>query len=226
MRTNVSLKANGATCWCNHVSVLSQTIDTTYWPGSVGVSVSECQCRCVSVGVSVSVSQCLFSVSVCQCQCVSASVSVPVCLCLSVCSQCRCVSASVSVPVCQCLCVRASVSVSVCQCWCVVPDGTEGKEVEVEENKHISLVGEGNLKIEDLWQTHEAVYVCTASNSQGEAVTAQAQLTVLGKYSQGALYAHTGWDESGISFESNIESNIIKISNMNRIRIFSGSKFD
>ncbi|KAK2193930.1 hypothetical protein NP493_4g00006 [Ridgeia piscesae] len=57
--------------------------------------------------------------------------------------------------------------------------GTEGKEVEVEENKHISLVGEGNLRIEDLWQPHEGVYVCTASNGRGEAVTAQAQLTVL-----------------------------------------------
>ncbi|KAI0207612.1 Immunoglobulin superfamily DCC subclass member 4 [Lamellibrachia satsuma] len=50
---------------------------------------------------------------------------------------------------------------------------------EVELGKHISLVGQSNLRIDDVWERYEGAYVCTASNGEGSVVTAQAQLTVL-----------------------------------------------
>lgn len=67
-----------------------------------------------------------------------------------------------------------------CQCRCVVTVNDEATEVEL--GKHISLVGQSNLRIDDVWERYEGAYVCTASNGEGSVVTAQAQLTVLGNY--------------------------------------------
>ncbi len=52
--------------------------------------------------------------------------------------------------------------------------------------KHTRLVGQGNLRIDDVWESYNGVYVCTASNDRGDVVTAQAQLTVLGNYATSA----------------------------------------
>ena len=50
----------------------------------------------------------------------------------------------------------------------------------MELGKLTYLVGQGNLRLDDVWQSNDGVYVCAASNDRGDVVTAQAQLTVLG----------------------------------------------